>query len=224
MKKTVAVFGGFLAVLVICFIVLSFTLDGIVKSAIEENGTELFQTELSVSDVDISLFNGSGTIHGLTIQNPEDFSDRPAILIDQTNIRIDLATLLSDTIIIRDVRIQNPELFFEQKGLGVNLRKLNQNMDLAYEPDEPSLIINHLLVENGIVKVSSTIDRERTAEANIDEFELNNIGQEGNNTMKQSIRKIMNPLIDRAIQEAVSRGLLEQLENKVEDLLGTEEE
>ncbi len=224
MKKTVAVFGGFLAVLVICFIVLSFMLDGIVKSSIEDDGTELFQTEVSVSDVDISLFNGSGTIHGLTIQNPDGFSDEPAILIDQTNIQIDLATILSDTIIVRDVRIQNPELFFEQKGLGVNLRKLNQNMDLAEDVEGPSFIISHLFVENGTVKVSSTIDRERTAEASIEEFELNNIGQAGSNTMKQSIREIMDPLIERAIREAVSRGLLEQLENKVEDLLGTEEE
>lgn len=223
-NKILAFIGGLLLLLVIGFIVLTFTVDGIVKSAIEENGTELFQTEVRVGDVDISLFNGSGEINGLTVQNPEGFSDEEAIQIEQTNLQIDLLSILSDTIVVENINIQNPELYFEQKGLGVNLRKLNQNMDLAEDTEGPALVINHLFVENGTVRVSSTIERERTAEASIDEFELQNIGQAGSNTMKQSIRQIMDPLIERAIQEAVSKGLIEQLENKVQDLLGADEE
>ena len=85
-------------------------------------------------------------------------------------------------------------------------------------------MIDHLLVENGTVRVSSTIERERTAEATIEEFELNNIGEAESNTVKQSLREILDPLIARAVQEAVSGGLLEQLENKVEDLLGGDDE
>lgn len=221
MRNKILVFiGGLFTLLVIGFVVLTFTIDGIVKSAIEETGTELFQTAVSVEDVDISLFNGSGEINGLTVQNPEGFSVGEAIQIDQTNLQIDLLSIFSDTIVVENINIQNPVLFFEQKGLGVNLRQLNQNMELVEDVEGPSLVINHLLVENGTVRVSSTIERERTAEASIEEFELNNIGQAGSNTMKQSIREIMDPLIERAIQEAVSRGLLEQLENRVKDLLG----
>lgn len=223
-NKILAFIGGLIAIIVIGFIILTFTIDGIVKSAIEENGTELFQTEVSVSDVDISLFNGSGEISGLIVQNPENFSDESAIQINETNIRMDLFSIFSDTIVVENLVMQNPNLFFEQRGVGINLRKLNQNMDLAEDVEGPSLVINHLLIENGTVMVSSTIERERTAQASIEEFELNNIGQAGSNTVKQSIREIMDPLIERAIQEAVSRGLLEQLENKVQDLLGGENE
>lgn len=215
---------GLIAIIGIAFIVLTFTIDGIVKSAIEENGTELFQTEVNVNNVDISLINGTGEINGLVIQNPEGFSGEPAIQIDVTNIRIDLVSIFSDTIVVENVTLQNPELFFEQRGVGINLRKLNQNMDLDEDVEGPFLVIDHLLIENGTVKVSSTMERERTAEASIEEFELNNVGRAGNNTVKQSMREIMDPLIQRAIQEAISRGLLEQLENKVQDLLGGENE
>jgi hypothetical protein len=97
-------------------------------------------------------------------------------------------------------------------------------MDLAVDEDDPVMFIDHLLVDGATVRVSSSIERERTAEATLESFELNGIGREGNNTMNQSIQKIMKPLIERAIQEAVSRGLLEQLENKVQDLLGGESE
>lgn len=222
--KGLKLFGGLLVVLIAAFIILNFSLDGIVKSAIEENGSELLQTDVEVGNVNISLFDGSGQIYGFTVANPEGFSDEAAIRIDETSIKIDLSTIFSDTVIVENINIRNPELFFEQKGLGINLRKLNQNMDLDEDAEGPSLVINHLLIENGTVRVSSTIERERTAEAGIEEFELNNIGQAGNNTMKQSIREIMDPLIERAIQVAVSRGLLEQLENKVQDLLGADEE
>jgi hypothetical protein len=206
------------------FIVLNFTIDGIVKSNIEETGTELFQTEVNVGNVNISLFDGSGEIYNLTVANPENFSDEPAIEMEEIQIKVDLMSLLSDTILVENVNITGASLFFEQQGFGINLRELNQNMDLSADEDEPAMIIDHLLVDGATVRVSSTIDRERTAEATIERFELNGIGRQGSTTMKQSMQQIMEPLIERAIQEAVSRGLLEQLENKVQDLLGGDEE
>ncbi len=224
MSKGLKILAAFIVVLIGAFIVLNFTIDGIVKSNIEETGTELFQTEVDVGNVNISLFDGSGEIYGLSVANPEDFSDQPAIEMQEIRIKVDLISLLSDTILVENVNITNASLFFEQRGFGINLRQLNQNMDLTADEDDPAMIIDHLLVDGATVRVSSTIDRERTAEATLESFELSGIGRQGSNTMKQSMQQIMEPLIERAIQEAVSRGLLEQLENKVQDLLGGDEE
>ena len=224
MGKGLKIFAAFVIALIGAFIVLNFTIDGIVKSNIEETGTELFQTEVNVGNVNISLFDGSGEIYGFTVANPEDFSDEPAIEMEEIRMKVDLTSLLSDTIFVENVHSIGASLFFEQQGFGINLRQLNQNMDLAAEEDETAMVIDYLLVENSTVTVSSTIDRERTAEATIESFELNNIGRQGSNTKKQSMQQVMEPLIERAIQEAVSSGLLEQLENKVRDLLGGDNE
>lgn len=223
-SKGLKIFSAFVIVIIGAFIVLNFTIDGIVKSSIEETGTELFQTEVDIGNVNISLFDGSGEIYGLTVANPEDFSDEPAIEMEEIRIKVDLMSLFSDTILVEDVNITNADLFFEQQGFGINLRQLNQNMGLSSDEEEPAMIIDHLLVDGATVRVSSTIDRERTAEATLESFELNGIGRQGNKTMKQSMQQIMEPLIERAIQEAVSRGLLEQLENKIQDLLGGDDE
>lgn len=224
MSKGLKILGAFIIVLIGAFIILNFTIDGIVKSNIEETGTELFQTEVDVGNVNISLFDGSGEIYNLSVANPEDFSDEPAIEMEEIRIKVDLMSLLSDTIHVENIHITNTDLFFEQKGLGINLRKLNENMDLAADEGEPVMIVDHLLVDGATVKVSSTIERERTAEATLESFELNGIGRQGSSTMKQSMQQIMEPLLNRAIQEAVSRGLLEQLQNKVQDLLGGDDE
>lgn len=224
-NKGLKIFGGFLVILIAAFIVLNFTIDGIITSEIEETSSELLQTEVNIGNVNVSIFNGSGEIYGFVVQNPDDFSDEPAINIEQANIQMDLSSIFSDTIIVKNIHILNPELFFEQKGFGANLKTLNDNMDLSVDPEAKLLVIDHLLVENGTVRVSSTIDRERTAEATFNQFELHDIGRSGSNTKKESIRQIMEPLLQRAIREAVSGGLLEQLENKVQDLLsGNEDE
>lgn len=223
-SKSLKIFGAFVIVLIAIFMVLNFTIDGIVKSSIEESGTELFQTEVDIRNVNISLFDGSGEIYGLSVANPEDFSDEPAIEMQEIRIKVNLMSLFSDTILVDNVHITGASLFFEQQGFGINLRQLNQNMDLSSDEEEPAMIIDHLLVDGATVRVSSTIDRERTAEATLENFELNGIGHQGSNTMKQSMQQVMEPIIERAIQEAVSRGLLEQLENKIQDLLGGDDE
>ncbi|NBC05119.1 MAG: hypothetical protein GVY20_15650 [Bacteroidetes bacterium] len=214
---------GFIIVLAAAFIVLSFAINGIVKSAIEEDGSELFQTAVEVGNVNISMWNGTSEIYGFTVSNPDQFSDQPAIELDEIQLKIDLASMLSDTILIENIRITGARLFFEQEGFGINLRSLNQNMDLSADEDDAVIVIEHLVVESATVQVSSTIDRERTVEANIETIELEGIGRDGNNTLKQSMQQILEPLIERAIQEAMTGGLLRQLENRFKELLGGDE-
>lgn len=203
------------------FSVFTLSIDGMVKSGIEENGSELLGTEVSVDDVDVSLFDGSGSINGFTVENPEGFSDEPAIEIGQASMQVDLGSLFSDQIIVEEIIVKSPELFFEQKGIGANLKTLNDNMSSGEDTSsETSLVINYLRVENGKVKVSTTIDRERTAEASLSEIELEGIGKDGSNTVQQSIRQVMEPLLQEAVEQAVKGGITDQIEDKVQDLLG----
>jgi|AntRauTorcE11897_2_1112592.scaffolds.fasta_scaffold00054_32 hypothetical protein len=212
--------GAILALFIAIFFVLTITLDGMVKSGIEENGSELFQTTVSVENVSISLFNGSGSIEGFTVANPENFSDQYAINLQEASIKVDLSSLFSDQIVFEDITIKSPQLYFEQKGFGVNLQTLNDNMNLSSGRDsETGLIIEHLLIENGEVTVRTEIEKERTASTSISSFELTGIGKDGNNTIQQSVREVLQPLIERAIAEAIKGGVVDQLENKVKDFL-----
>ena len=219
-NKGLKIFGGILAVLIAGFLVLTLSLDGIVKSGIEENGSRLLQTQVNVDNVNISLFNGSGSIEGFTVANPDKFSDNDAISIQEASISIDISTLLSDEIVVEEVTVKSPQLYFEQQGFGANLKTLNDNMGLSSQgSSETGLIIEYLLIENGQVTVSTDIDRERSASAQIASFELQDIGKNGRNTVQQSIQEIMEPLLERAITEAIKGGVVDQLENKVKDLL-----
>lgn len=219
-NKPVKIIGGFVALIVAGLIVLTLSIDGMVKSGIEEDGSELLQTVVSVDAVSISLFSGNGSIKGFTVQNPDDFSDKAALYIQEASMKLDIWSLFSDQIIVNEIIVKSPELYFEQKGFGANLKTLNDNMDLAFdESSETTLIIDYLLIEDSQVEVSTSIDKERTAEVSLAQFTLTDIGRNGNNTVKQSVRQVLEPLLQKAIEEAVKSGVTEQIENKVRDLL-----
>ncbi|HCD51653.1 MAG TPA: hypothetical protein DEQ34_04345 [Balneolaceae bacterium] len=218
--KIIKATGVVLGVIIIGIVKLTLSIDGMVKSGIEKNGSEMLNTEVSVADVDLSLLDGSGSIEGFEVNNPEKYNSENAIRIKKATIRVDLASLFSDQVIIKDLRIYAPELTFEQEGMTANLKELNDQLDTSGDEDsDKMLVIEHLIVDKGKVTVSTDIDRERMASAEIDRFELNNIGKEGNNTIQQSIKQVIEPMLQEAITKAATSGVLDQLKNKAKEII-----
>ncbi len=79
LKPVFQVLFGIIVVGALGALVLSFSIDGMVKSELEDTTAEMMNTSVEVDNVSISLFDGSGTISGITIHNPEGFSERPAV-------------------------------------------------------------------------------------------------------------------------------------------------
>jgi len=221
-KKILKLTAGFAVVILFLLLVITLSLDGMVKSGIERNGSDLLQTRVTVDNVNISLFNGSGTINGFSVQNPENYSDESALYIEEASIKIDITSLLSDRIIVNEIKLNNPEVFFEQKGFGINLKTLSDNMDIdsqeTPEDSEANLIIDHLKISEGKIIVNSTLNRDQTTEVSLTDLTINDIGRDGNNTVKQSVKEILRPLFQKAIEDALKSGVTEQIEDKVRDL------
>ncbi len=213
--------GGILIVLVVVFLGISLSLDGMIKSSIEETSSDMLQVEVDVDDVAISLFDGRGTIDGLMIQNPKGFADRPAIQFKQIKLKIDLATLLSDTIVVNNLLIQNPSVYVEQTTEGNNLTTLQDRLGSSSgESYNTYMVIDHLLINESHVQLKSTIGEERNVEATITKIELTDVGRSGNNTIKQTTRQILEPVLKKAIRQAAKQGIKDLVKDKVQDLLG----
>lgn len=200
-------------------VILSFSLNGIVKSQIEDVGSQMLNTTVKVDNASVSVLDGEGTIKGITIQNPKGFSDHPAVQLKQISLKIDLSSLLSDTVIVNDIQIKQPEVYFEQKMSGSNLNTLKNNLGGGSESGL-NMIVDHLLVEQGQVTLTTDIGGKKTAKAQFDRFELSGIGRKGNNTMEQTMRQILEPILQKAAREAVKQGLLEGAKKKLKDLIG----
>ncbi len=218
--KGLKITGIIMAVLLSAVLVVGMTIDGIVESAIEDSGSEILKTEVEVDDIDVSLFGASADMDGFIIYNPEGFSDEAAISLKEIEIDMDVQSLLSDKIFVNKIRVKSPEIFFEQKGAAVNLRKLNGNINAeANDESEKTIIIKEFILEEGKITISSNLEKERTAEATIERVVLENIGESGSKTIQQAMKQILNPILKDALAESLKSVLKNKLEKTANKLI-----
>lgn len=216
------VLAAITAIILVTILTISLTIDGIVKKGIEESASELLKTEVKIRDVDISLFNGRSEINGFAVINPEGFSSEAAISFEEMEMSVSLMSLLSDTIMVKELIVKNPQIFIEQKGSSANLKELNDNMGPGSSNEENSkkLVINYFLMEEGEIRVSTELKGKSEVKSKVSRVELENIGKAGSNTVQETIRQVLEPILRDAIANTVKDRVLDQIENTVKDLIG----
>lgn len=219
MKKFALAFAAIIGALLIGLFILSLTLDTTVKSNIEEIASELLGTEVTVRDVSLSVWDGTGKISDISISNPDAFSEEPAIRFESIDIDMELSSLLSDTILVNEIRIQRPELFVEQRSSGNNLNALLDQLSRGDTDQESNLIIDYLLIENGEVTLMADLGEESSTKSELPTIELEGIGRDSNNTAEDALREILEPILREAIQRAARDGLMDQTQDQLENLL-----
>jgi uncharacterized protein involved in outer membrane biogenesis len=140
MKKVLIVIGVLLVVAVVAVIVLGSSLGRIVKAAIEQFGPKFTQTSVTVDSVSLSPTSGSGTVKNLTIGNPTGYTTPYAIRLGEATLSIDPQTILKDKVVIKSIRVVDPDINIEG-GLGDNnLKKIMANLDsfTATEKGKPA--------------------------------------------------------------------------------------
>jgi hypothetical protein len=130
MKKFILIGAAVLAVAigVGVFSLLS-NLNSLVAAAIEKNGSEVTETTVSVSGVDIKLRDGRGSISGLRVASPAGFKTPYAFVLGDITVDLDVASVREDPIVLDEVRIRAPEIRAEIKKNGTsNVEELRKRV------------------------------------------------------------------------------------------------
>jgi hypothetical protein len=120
-KKTLSIVG--IAILVIlALILILFTMFGnqAIKVGIETGATMALKVGVSVKDVKLSLLGGKFELSGLRIENPAGYQHPEFLTLDKTMVALKMSSLLSDTIEIEKIQMDNIQLTIEQKGVTTN--------------------------------------------------------------------------------------------------------
>ena len=126
-KIILRILGGVVVLIVAAIIVVALSLDKIVKKSVETLGPEIIKVPVTVENIHIGLLSGSAKVKGLVIGNPEGYKTPNAISVGTAAVGLDVASLLSDKIIIRSVLIDAPEITFEGGLGGNNLSQIADN-------------------------------------------------------------------------------------------------
>lgn len=212
-------------------------LDSIVKAVIERYGTEATQASVTLKSVKLSVTEGSGQLSTLAVKNPKGFSSADAISLGDIKVALDLSTLQSNTIVVKDVTVLQPSVLYEYAGGGGNLETIQKNVQ-SYaakfsggktEPNksagdpgqsastqpEKKVIIENLVIRDGKVAVTHQALQGRTLSASLPTIQLKDIGKDkGGATPAEVAEKVIG-----AISAQASRVATAELQKQAGDLL-----
>lgn len=209
MKKLIIIAGSLLTILIILFLVAMLSINSIVKSGIEEIGTEMTGTAVTVESVSISPFSGKGTISGFRVANPSDYQQEYAFQTGDFSIELNPLSLFSDEIVIHEIIITSPSIYVEQKLPQNNLTDILRHIRsiAEFETSDKEMVIDYFLITGGTVDLYTEVGGERSARVEISSIELHDLGRGGGQqAIEGVIRDIAEDIAEEALRGAVRSG------------------
>ena len=201
-----------IAVLVVLGIIgslwwLSRSLDSQVASAIRAYGSEIAGAPVSLSDVRIVVADGAATLHGLVVGNPPGFRTAHALSLDEVSLKLDVGSLTTDVIRIKEMSIVKPDVTYEYTLGGSNLDVLQRNAEryVAGHGDGKSgptqgspgkkLVIEHVYIKSGTVNVSADMLNGKAVVVPLPDLQMRDIGKQSNGaTVGEAMKNIFGTL------------------------------
>jgi AsmA family len=244
MKKVFIGLGVLVLVLGIVLWRVYVNLDKIVAKVIEDAGTEVTQTAVRVSGVDLDLLHGRAGLSQLSVANPAGFSRPEIFSLELVSVAIDVNSVSSNPIIIDEIVVRQPRVVYEMNQQGTsNLDVLKKNVE-SYSPsratgsgsatekqesagqegEEIKLIIRKLSFEGGELNATSALRPDKPVKARLPAFTMSNIGQSsGGATSSQIAKEVLDKLVRQAAAAASKAGvdkLTAELKDKAKEKLG----
>jgi uncharacterized protein involved in outer membrane biogenesis len=199
----------------------------IVKDAIEKYGSLATKTPVRVSSVDIQLSSGAASIAGVTVANPNGFSAPNIFSLGNISTRIDPKSVTKSPVVIENIRITGPEVFYEMNKSGKsNLDALTKNLQgpekkpiEKKEKKEVKLSIRKLVIEKGRVEALVAALGEKPIMVELPRLELANLGGKSGATPEEIATTVSLALAEQTAK-AVARTQAEKyLKKGAEGLL-----
>lgn len=215
LKKTIKILVIILIVLILAVVIL-FKLFGnrAIKAGIEVAGTQALKVPVTVGGVGLSLLAGKAGIDDLVIANPEGYANPTMMEIGKGRVNLAVGSLMSDTVRIEDILLDDVVVTLEQKGLTNNIQQILKNLPKSEEtpkeePDQPdegagkNLEITKLELTNINVKVKllPVPGKADTLSLKLAPIKMENLGSDSKMDMVVLTNKILLAIVAGIAQQ-----------------------
>ena len=230
----------FLAVLLVIvgglFVAIA-SYEKIVKNVVHKYGSQIVGTDVSLEGFDISFFKGEARVKKIVIANPKGYTTPHFISLDGVFVKIDMNSVLTDTIIIDSVVVDKPSLSYEIISLTQNNVKeiqdnITKNTATAKQVEEEEtkkaseegkketsskkVIIKNLQIKSGEI-IAAVAGGDVTVP--LPDVNMKNIGAaKKGNSVAEIISKFMNQILKIA-SRTIASGKFADLKNVAEENL-----
>lgn len=235
------ILSGLIVVLILVAVVfgvyLSNNMNGLVKEAIEDVGSETLKTAVTVEDVNIQLLQGKVSLRGLAVANLPNFNEPTIFQMDEISVGVDVMSLVDSLVNVTEIRIDGAKVTAEQKALGTNIQALLKNLEGdSNETKQPEssestsspdikIRIGEFHFANSVGRLVS--DRWGDRDIKIPGVDLANIGGDKGlppealaDAILKPILKQLNQAIKDSVEGFVKEKAKEKLKEKEDELKG----
>ncbi len=180
-------------------------------AAVGKYGPPLTGTTVSLGSAHLSPFTGGGWMKELAVGNPAGFRTPRALAVGHVALKVKPLSLLSGTIDVEEIVVENPEFTYETTLLSSNLGAILANIERATggpQPtpaaDEPAkkIIIRHFVLEGA--KVTVTVGKT-SLELPLAKLELHDVGAaKGGVTPAEAAKEIAPQVLAMVTKTAVA--------------------
>ncbi len=221
MKRGFAFFiVGIVVIICIAIVVVYSSIGPIIIATVDDFGSRITGTKVTLSDAEYSTTNGDATLINLTVANPEGFSDGNAFAFSSIELQVDPETLQNEVVVVKRMKVVSPEITYEISDVSDNLRTLRRNIEQAVKREQqPSsqqtdqaplkkFVINDLYFDTGVVVVQSADMTGKRVTAVFDPLHMKDIGRAEDGLYPAAlIAEIYSPLLRAATVAALSTDL-----------------
>ena len=127
-----------LVLVLVAGVIVYLSLNGIVKGQIQTQGTAATGVNTRVDSVNLSPFNGSLGLNDFTLDNPEGFGDGSVFKFNGADVKVSLASLFGDEVVVNRVHVDGAEVLVKLDGTKLNIKQLYDQIQKRAAPAEPS--------------------------------------------------------------------------------------
>lgn len=223
-KKIMAIAGILVVVVLLALVIFISSLGRIIKAGIETVGSAVTKCDITVEKVDFSLLRGKLAITKLIVGNPEGYHTPSAFELDLVKVSLVPSSVLSDTVILKEIIIDGPQVTYEA-GLGnSNMGTIQKNI-AAFLPagettestkEEPKveagtgkkIVIDHFLFENAQINLSVKLLQGKALPVPLPKIETQGLGraqdggQDAGLDAAEAVAVVMNQVLSGVISSA----------------------
>lgn len=224
MKRRYKILSFFALLLVVAYFCTPPT-ESVVKKFVNQYGSQFLGTDVSIEGFELSPFSGEATVKGLRIANPKGYQAPDLFYIREIGVKLDLKSLLSDTVIVRSINVDKPKFTYEMLSFSKNnVSDLLNNIQTNTAPsqvkpskeakqpaksekkDGKKVIIQNLVVEGGKVSVVAGFSSlKKEIELPLPTINMSNIGQEKQGvSIAEIVTIVLNKVLNTVSQTALT--------------------
>ena len=196
-------------VILLIVIIVAFSAFGeqAIKKAVEKAATQALGVEVTIGDIDLSIFKGAVEIRDLVVKNPKGYAHENFIKLGFASVDVDISSLMSDTIRIESLKLDTMDLVIEQKLLTNNMQDiLNSLPSKEKQKAEPSdkklqiaeLEITNIKVKAKLLPVPGKLD---TIPLTLSPIKMSNLGSDDKLSIGLLTSKILVAIADGVVQQ-----------------------